>query len=153
MERNWNQKITKYDILKKLIKYKKRWYNHVTYLWGEPFIQEVFLDVLKLAKKLNYTILVTTNCTTLHIEKEAKKYLPYIDELILSVEAIEKELQQKISRTDVFVRWEEVFENITKYWSWKFFKANIVITKDNLKELVNIVKYIVWKWVKKFQVI
>jgi molybdenum cofactor biosynthesis enzyme MoaA len=24
MERNWNKKITKYDILKKLIKYKKR---------------------------------------------------------------------------------------------------------------------------------
>jgi MoaA/NifB/PqqE/SkfB family radical SAM enzyme len=152
MERNWNKKITKYDILKKLIKYKKRWYNHVTYLWWEPFIQEVFLEALKLAKKLNYIILVTTNCTTLHIEKEAKKYLPYIDELILSVEAIDKELQQKISRTNVFVRWEEVFENINKYWNWKFFKVNIVITKDNLKELLNIVKYIIWKWVKNIAI-
>ncbi len=152
MERNWNKKVTKYNILKKLIKYKKKWYNHVTYLWWEPFIQKVFWDALKLAKKLNYTILVTTNCTTLHIEKESEKYLPYIDELIISVEAIDKKLQQKISRTNVFVRWEEVFENINKYWRWKFLKANIVITKDNLKELFNIVKYIIWKWIKNIAV-
>ncbi|MBT3726697.1 hypothetical protein HOG21_03185 [bacterium] len=60
--------------------------------------------------------MVTTNATTLHLDKQAKKYLPYIDELILSVEAIDKDLQQKISRTKVFVRWEEVFKNIDLYW-------------------------------------
>ena len=142
MERQWTKKITKYNILKKLIKYKKQGYNHVTYLWWEPFIQPVFLEALKLAKKLWFIILITTNCTTLHIEKEAQKYLPYIDELILSVEAIDKELQQKISRTNVFVHWKEVFENINKYWNGSYLKVNIVITKDNLSELFNIVKYI-----------
>ena len=152
MERQWSKKVSKYDILKKLIKYKKQGYNHVTYLWWEPFIQSVFLYALKLWKKLWYTILVTTNCTTLHLKKEAKKYLPYIDELILSVEAIDKELQQKISRTNVFVKWEEVFKNIEQYWEWNYLKVNIVITKDNLKELFNIVKYIVWKWVKNIAV-
>jgi wyosine [tRNA(Phe)-imidazoG37] synthetase (radical SAM superfamily) len=43
--------------------------------------------------------------------------LPYIDELILSVEAIDKELQQEISRTKVYVKWDKVFENIKKYWN------------------------------------
>ena len=152
MERQWTKRVSKYEILKKLIKYKKKWYNHVTYLWWEPFIQEVFWDALKLAKKLNYTILVTTNCTTLHIEKEAKKYLPFIDELIISVEAIDKALQQKISRTNVFVEWEKVFENISKYWKGGFLKANIVITKDNLQELHNIVIFIVRKWVKNIAI-
>ena len=67
MEKSWDKKVSKYEILKKLIKYKKSWYNHVTYLWWEPFIQPVFLEALKLWKKLWYTILVTTNCTTLHL--------------------------------------------------------------------------------------
>jgi hypothetical protein len=76
--------------------------------------------------------LVTTNATTLHIETQAQKFLPYIDELFLSVEALKVEDQQKISRTKNFVHWEEVFENIKKYWSGKMLKANIVVTQDNL---------------------
>lgn len=153
MEETWDKKVTKYEILKYLIKYKKKWYNHVTYLWGEPFIQPVFLDALKLWKRIGYTILVTTNATTLHLKTQAEKYLPYIDEFILSVEAIDRDLQQKISRTKVFVDWEKVFENIDKYWKWTYFKANIVITKDNLWELLNIVKYIVWKWMKDIAIV
>jgi len=65
---------------------------------------------------MKFTILVTTNATTLHIKKEAKKYLPYIDELILSVQAIEEKTQKKISRTNVVVKWDKVIENINKYW-------------------------------------
>ncbi len=152
MEKAWDKKITKYDILKKLIKYKRLWYNHVTYLWWEPFIQWVFLDALKLWKKLWYDILVTTNCTTLHIDKEANKYLPYIDELIISVEAIDKEAQQIISRTKTYVKWEEVFENIKKYWKWKYLKANIVITQDNLNILFDLVKYVYGKWVNNIAI-
>jgi wyosine [tRNA(Phe)-imidazoG37] synthetase (radical SAM superfamily) len=93
-------------------------------------------------KKMWFTILVTTNATTLNIKKEAEKYLPFIDELILSVEAIDKNLQQKISRTNVFVEWEKVFKNIKLYWKWTYLKVNIVITKDNLSQLFNILKYI-----------
>jgi DNA-directed RNA polymerase subunit K/omega len=32
MEDLWNQKVTKFDILRNLIKYKKLGYNHVTFL-------------------------------------------------------------------------------------------------------------------------
>lgn len=152
MEKNWNKKVTKYEILKKLIIYKKLWYNHVTYLWWEPFIQWVFLDALKLWKKLWFTRLVTTNASTLHLEKQASLFLPYINELILSVEAIDSELQQKISRTKVIVSWEEVFNNIDKYWKGSFLKVNIVITKDNLSELYNIVEYVIRKWVKNIAI-
>lgn len=152
MEKAWKKKISKYDLLKDLIKYKKLWYNHVTYLWWEPFIQGVFLDALKLWKKFWYTILVTTNCTTLHIEAQAQKFLPYIDELFLSVEAISIEQQQKISRTKNYVHWEKVFQNIEKFWKWKFLKANIVITQDNKKHLLELVEYLHNKWVKNIAV-
>ncbi len=141
MEESWNVRVSKLEILKKLIKFKKLWYNHVTYLWGEPFIQWVFFDALKLAKKLWYVVLVTTNCTTLHLEAQASKFLPYIDELILSLEWITVEQQQKISRTKNYVDWEKVFENINRYWKWKMLKANIVITPDNLNYLFDLVKF------------
>lgn len=145
MEEAWNKKVTKYDIFKKLLQYKKLWYNHVTYLWWEPFIQPVFHNALILGKKMWYTILVTTNATTLHLESQAIKFLPFIDELFLSVEAISIENQQIISRTKNFVHWDKVFDNIEKYWNWKTLKVNIVITKDNLNELLNIVKFVVLK--------
>lgn len=152
MEKNWTRKVTTRDILKQLIKYKALWYNHVTFLWGEPFIQWVFLEALILAKKLGYIVLVTTNASTLHIQKQAQKFLPYIDELILSVEGITKELQQKISRTKVMVQWEDVFWNINKYWKGSMLKVNIVITQDNLQELLDIVQYIIQKWVKEIAI-
>jgi len=147
MVENWNKKIDKYEILKKLLKYKKLWYNHVTFLWWEPFIQVVFLDALKIAKKLWYIILVTTNSTTLQIKEQAEKYLPYIDELIISVQALSPKLQKQISRVNVYINWELVFENISNFWNWSFLKANIVITKDNLYELLNITKYLFKKWI------
>lgn len=152
MEQAWTKKVSKYDILKQLIKYKKLWYNHVTYLWWEPFIQAVFLDALLLWKKLGYTILVTTNCTTLHIDSQAKKFLPYIDELFLSVEALSIEEQQKISRTKNYVHWEKVFENIKKYWKWKTLKANMVITQDNKNNLFELVEYVSTKWIKEIAI-
>ncbi|MDD3302445.1 MAG: radical SAM protein [Candidatus Gracilibacteria bacterium] len=142
MQQAWNKKVTKYDILKKLIKYKKDGYNHVTYLGGEPFIHDVFLDSLKIGKKLGYKILVTTNCTTLHIDNQASKFLPFIDELFLSVEAISVEDQQKISRTKNYVNWEGVFKNIKKYWKGTLLKANIVITQDNKNKLFNLVEFL-----------
>lgn len=145
----WNQKVTKLEILKKLLKFKKTGHNHVTYLWWEPFIQPVFFDALKLGKTLGYTILVTTNCTTLHIDKQAKKYLPFIDQLIISIEAIDKDLQQMISQSKTYVKWEKVFENIGKYWTWNMLKANIVITNDNIQILFDIVKYLNSKNVKE----
>lgn len=152
MEGLWGKKVTRYDILKKLIKYKKLWYNHVTYLWWEPFIQSVFFDALKIWKKLWYTILVTTNATLLHINSIAQKYLPYIDELILSVQALEKEKQKKIGGTNVFTYWDEVFENIDLYWNWKMLKCNIVITQDNKKDIFEIVKYLNYKWVVEISI-
>jgi len=152
MERLWKTKVTEKDILKYLLKYKQKWYNHVTFLWWEPFIQPVFGFALKIWKKLWYTILVTTNATTLNIKKEAQKYLPYIDELILSVQWINKNKQQKTSRTKNFVVWEDVFKNIWKYWSGTYFKANIVLTKNILLDLSDICRYIISKNIKNISI-
>lgn len=129
----YNEKIEEYEILKKLIKYKKLWYNHVTFLGWEPFIQENFLFSLKTAKKLWYKVLVTTNWILLPFEDKAKLYLPFIDELIISIPIIDKNLQPIINWVKNIIDFEKVFLNIEKYWSWNLLKINTVLNKYNYK--------------------
>lgn len=149
MEDNWNKKISETEVLKKLIKYKKLWYNHVTFLWWEPFIQSNFLFSLKSAKKLWYTVLVTTNATTLWIEDQAEKYLPFIDELILSINTINEKIYKRIHRVNNFINYDLVFENIKKYWKWNLLKVNCVLNKYNLDDIENVMLFISDKMVNE----
>lgn len=104
---------------------------------------------MKIAKKLGYTTLVTTNATTLHIEREAKKYLSLIDELILSVEAIDYHVQEQIAQTKALTHWEKVFENVHTYAKLALFKANIVINQLNKTHIYDIVDFIVRQGIKE----
>lgn len=148
MEKMWSVKVTHKELLKKLIKYKKKGYNHVTYLWWEPFIQSNFDFALKVWKKLWYTILVTTNANTIQFDNIAKKYLPYIDQLIISIPIIDKKTQPVINNTKVIIDFDRVFENINKYWRWNFLKVNTVINKLNLEHLEGIIHFLNSYWVK-----
>jgi MoaA/NifB/PqqE/SkfB family radical SAM enzyme len=149
MEDNWSNKVLEKDILKKLIKYKKLWYNHVTFLWGEPFIQKNFLFSLKIAKKLWYKILVTTNWTTLWIDAQAQKYLYYIDELIISINAIDEKIYKKIHQVNNYLNYNLIFKNIKKYWKWDFLKVNCVLNNYNLDNIKNIIYFISKNWVNE----
>lgn len=152
MSRNWDRKISESEILSQLLGYKKKWYNHVTYLGGEPFIQSNFLFALKVWKKLWYKILVTTNATTLWIEKQARKYLPYIDELILSINALNESIYKKIHNVNYYLDYEKIFSHIKTYWKWTFLKINIVLNKHNLVDIENILKYVAGKWVSEVSI-
>ena len=136
IDKFYDKKIKEQEVLKKLIKYKKLGYNHVTFLWGEPFIQSNFLFSLKVAKKLWYTVLVTTNGVLLPFEDKAKKFLPYIDELIISVPIIDKKLQPIINWVKNIINFDSVFKNIGKYWKWNFLKINTVLNKYNYKSVI-----------------
>jgi hypothetical protein len=54
---------------------------------------------LKAGKKLGFQILVTTNGSMIQFKHLAAKFLPYIDELIISIPAIDKQLQPIINDT------------------------------------------------------
>lgn len=133
------EKITKYftyeisesEVLGILIKMRKKWYNHVTFLWWEPTIQKNFLFSLRIAKKLWYTILVTTNGSIIAVESKAKEFLPYINQLIISIPAIEDSLQLEINGTKSIIDFSRVFRNIEQYWQWDFLKINVVFNKYN----------------------
>jgi len=139
MDEMWNTKVTEEEILKKLIKYKNKWYNHVTYLWWEPFIQKNFNFALKVWKKLWFTIMVTTNASMLQFENISSKYLKYIDELIISIPIVNKRLQKKINNINSIINFDNVFVNIKKYWKWNLLKVNTVITPENIDYIDEVV--------------
>ncbi len=142
MDVMWDRVISNKEVLKKLVKHKKLWYDHVTYLWWEPFIQKNFEFAIKVAKKLWFTVLVTTNAATLQFDKIAKNYLPYIDQLIISLPIVDKKLQPIINNTKSIIDFDNVFSNIRKYWKGNLLKINTVITPRNLDSLENIVEFI-----------
>jgi len=138
IDKYFHKKISEEEVFKILLKYKKQWYNHVTFLWGEPFIQSNFLFSLKIAKKLWYIVLVTTNWVLLPFEDKAKLYLPHIDELIISIPIIDNKLQPIINWVTNIIDFEKVFYNIWKYWNLSFFKINTVLNKYNYNKLNSI---------------
>lgn len=144
MEKTWDKIVTREEIMKKLIKYRKQHYNHVTFLGGEPFIHPVLHFATRFAKKIWYTTLVTTNASTIQFEKQAEKHLPSIDQLIISVPIINKEIQPIINDTKGVIDFENVFLNIKRYWKWNFLKINTVINIYNLNEISSIIEF-VWK--------
>ncbi len=64
---------------------RKEGFDHVTFTGGEPTIYPRFDQLLRFAKRIGYTTYVTTNGNTLAFEKFARKTLPYLDEICLSV--------------------------------------------------------------------
>lgn len=150
MDKMWRRVITNQEVLKRLIQYRKRGYNHVTYLGGEPFIQKNFEFALKAGKKLGFHILVTTNGSMIQFEHLARKYLPFIDELIISIPAIDKELQPIINDTKWIIDFEKVFWNIKKYWRWNLLKTNTVLNPLNLSKVEGIINFLVTHKVHEF---
>lgn len=51
-----------------------------------------------------------------------------------------------------YVHWDRVFENIRKYWNGETLKANIVITKDNINILFDIVRFLKEKGVSNIAI-
>ena len=149
IERFWDIEYSGKEILKKLQSYKKKGYDHVTFLGGEPFIQKNFQYSIRAAKALGFTLLVTTNATTLQVKKNAKETLPYIDELIISLPSLDPENQTYVNHTKNPIDYDKVFDNIQEYFSGNFVKVNTIIGKYNCHELVNIVQFLGEKGVKE----
>lgn len=144
MEEAWDKEVSRFEMTKKLIKFRKLWYNHVTFLGWEPFIHPVFWFATRFAKKLWYTVLVTTNASTIQFDTQAKKHLPNVDQLLISVPSIHPEKQLEVNRTKWVIHFEKVFDNIEKYWKGNLLKINTVINQLNLSEIEDIIDFL-WK--------
>ncbi len=131
-------------------KYKAANYNHVNLLGGEPFLENNFLQILKIAKEYNFLTAVTTNGSVLANEKVAQTHLPFIDDLIISIHGHNQDLVNKqCNNKALFSQQARAMQNIKKFFKGRILKANIVINNINYQYLNDIVRYIIEKGIKE----
>ena len=143
----WDIPIKDRDIIKTLIKAKQDWFDHVTFLGGEPFLHNSFYSGIKIAKKLWFKVLVTTNWSILQYIWKSLLQLKYIDELIVSIHSLKQSPQTKISQSKSYIDFSKVFKNIQDYWSWDYLKVNVVLNICNKDEIWDIIDFSINNWV------
>jgi MoaA/NifB/PqqE/SkfB family radical SAM enzyme len=131
-------------------KYKSANYNHVNLLGGEPFLEDNFLKILKIAKEYGFLAAVTTNGSVLANEKIAQTHLSLIDDLIISIHGHNQSLVNKqCNNKFLFSQQARAFKNVKKNFKGRILKANIVINNINYQYLTNIVQYIIENGIKE----
>jgi len=131
------------DIREKLDFYNKKGYRYINFLGGEPFKEENFIDVLRVAKEKGFLTALATNGFYLGDAEYAKKALPLIDELIVSVYGHNQELISQQSRNKLlYLEFIKALNNINKYFKGQLLKVNCVINKLNYKYLLEIARFV-----------
>ena len=138
-----NQFVSKKEVEKKLIEFAKKGITHVTFTGGEPTLHPSFLEILKFAKELNYTVYVSSNGALFSLRDFCKKTFPYIDEICFSIHGHQEKVHNFHTRNpqsfNLLVKALENFEKLP-YNIYGF--ANIVITKYNFDYLEKIVEFL-----------
>jgi sulfatase maturation enzyme AslB (radical SAM superfamily) len=120
----------------------------ITWCGGEPFISDVYLELLEYilsTGKQNIRHIIQTNGSYLKSKSEMlKKLLPTLDELIISFDAATEETYKKIR---VNGQWNQLLENVQ--WIQDMIqqnqlplkiRADFVVQLDNYKEIPDFVK-------------
>jgi MoaA/NifB/PqqE/SkfB family radical SAM enzyme len=117
--------------------------RHVTLLGGEPSIQEIFPKTIEYAKKIGYKICIATNGSAFVSSEFAKKYVPKLDEIIVSVHGHNNNVLDKITRRkNSYTKLERALGNIVRNFKGEVLKTNTVIMGLNHEYLFDIVKAI-----------
>lgn len=133
----------KKEIEETFTKYKKQGYNHVNLLGGEPFIINNLEEILRSAKTNNFTVALATNGFFLANDYKAKKLLPLIDDLVVSIHGHnEKLVYLQSGNRNLYKNLALALINIDKYFKGRLLKANCVINKYNYKYLSELLKFI-----------
>lgn len=145
-----DKNFSKTEVLKALILWRKMGINMVNISWGEPTIYENnFNFVLRLSNKLWYkTIKVITNWIKFSDIIFSSDNLPYITDIGLSFHSSQKEIQDKLT----WLKWSYdsliiAIKNI-KSFSKVYLHNHCVITNENLLDLENHIKNIIFLWFK-----
>ncbi|MCK4539534.1 radical SAM protein [Candidatus Parcubacteria bacterium] len=117
--------------------------DHVTFLGGEPSIQEIFPETIKYAKEKGYKICIATNGAAFVSESFSRVFVPQIDEIIVSVHGHNNVLLDQITqRKNSYSNIEKALKNIIMYFNGELLKTNTVIMGLNYKYLLSIVESI-----------
>ncbi|WP_162606804.1 radical SAM protein [Megamonas hypermegale] len=126
-----------YAIVNKLISYK---ISQITFGGGEPLLVPVFDKIVMQLKDANIHLKLVTNATNLILHK---KIIPYLDEITISIDSINAEINEKIGRGKMH------FNNVctaldfikTNKYNIKI-NINSVVSKYNLTNLEELIPFI-----------
>lgn len=130
-------------VSKVLKKYQLKSYEHVTLTGGEPSMHPDIFRILETAKALNYRIYIGTNGIKLSDYNFCQKVMPYIDELSFSVHGHNAEIHNLHTQNkNSFENIKKTLENVKKINKKADYFVNIVITKQNIDYLEDIIDFV-----------
>lgn len=109
---------------------------------GEPTVHRNFFEIAKYAKEIGYKVFIITNAIMFADEKFAKKVLPFIDELMVSIHGHDKNSHDKNTNNNgAFEKLIAGLKNIKNNFTGRL-EATTAITVYNYKTLIEIAKLV-----------
>lgn len=130
-----------------LINKRKKWVDHITFLWGEPTLYSNFSELLIFSKKLWYKVMVISNWLWFQDKDNSSILFDNIDELSLSIHWYNKkwlsfQTWNKFAYDNLLLSINNTIKyNTLNKWKINFF-ANIVINKYNFNDILKIIDFI-----------
>lgn len=151
LERFRSQFVEKEEIKKRLKQFSKRGFNHITFTGGEPALHPNFIELVRLAKQLNYKTYVSSNGGLFSSKRFCQRILPYLDEICFSLHGHNAQLHNFHTRNKTsFSRLIKALENTEELSKNVYGFVNIVVTKYNFDFLEKIIDFVShYKWIKQ----
>lgn len=142
------------EIYKRILFWIKNWYWMLGFTWWEPLIHQNIINYIKFWKKAGFNyIRIQTNWVMLWEPWNVKKYVDaWVTTFKLSIHHYKDEIHDYL----VWVKWalqkcKYGIKELKKLWTRVW--INIVITKQNYKDLPDILLYYLNLWITSFVII
>lgn len=149
MERFGEKIIPIDEVVAKLKDKRAEGFNHVTFTGGEPTLYPHFAELLKICRLMGFRTRTVSNGWSFSVEKYAKKVLPHLDELCLSIHGATEESHDEMTGvTGGYLRMKGALETIQRLKPDLQVIANAVATTRNVDQLAAIAA-----WVRQYPVV
>ncbi len=121
-----------------LLERRRAGFDHVTFTGGEPSAHPLLPAALAAARRLGYATYLTTNGGRFAEEEYARRVLPRVDELCLSVHGPDAAVHDACAGTPgSFARAMKALENVRRHGREVFLLTNTVVTRRNWESLAD----------------
>jgi MoaA/NifB/PqqE/SkfB family radical SAM enzyme len=126
-----------------LLARRRAGFDHVTFTGGEPTAHPLLPGALAAARKLGFKTYLTTNGGRFAEESYARKVLPLVDELCLSVHGPDAAVHDDSTGTPgSFERAMKALENVRRRGEGTYLLTNTVVTRRNWESLEGTLRFL-----------
>ncbi|OGR61399.1 MAG: hypothetical protein A2X36_10765 [Elusimicrobia bacterium GWA2_69_24] len=131
------------EVLSVLLRKRRAGCSHVTFTGGEPTLRPDLPVILATARRLGYSTYLTSNGCRLAEPAYARRVLPLLDELCLSVHGGSARVHDRATRTPGgFAKLRAALRNVEAAARPPFLLTNTVLTRENLPGLNGTLEFI-----------